>query len=102
MISRSSPFTMGRLTNRELTAMMDSKLRTRLAAMSGLLVGFTVNALAQGPVPVPVPAPGGAAAPAPAPVSAPGFSSGMGVNAGIFVVLAGGCLYAICRGSRRV
>jgi hypothetical protein len=48
----------------------------------------------------PVVTPNGTAAPPP--VAAPGFNGAMGINAGLFVALAGAALYAVCRGSRRV
>lgn len=77
--------------------MMRTMLRHH--AMAGTIgLAMTLSAFAQQPV---VP-PNGAAAPAPAPVTAPGFNGAMGINAGIFVVLAGAALYAVCRGSRRV
>jgi hypothetical protein len=60
-----------------------------------VFTALSLSAFAQGPV---VP-PGGAA---PAPVAAPGGGSDLWINAGLFALLAGGALFAICRGSNRV
>jgi hypothetical protein len=68
-------------------------MNLRIFMAAGAIGLATVSAVfAQAPVPTP----------APAPVAAPSFNSGMGINAGIFVVLAGAALYAVCRSSSRV
>jgi hypothetical protein len=74
-------------------------LTVRCSVAAGVIgLATALAAIAQQPVV----APNGTAAPAPAPVAAPGFNGAMGINAGIFVALAGAALYAVCRGSRRV
>jgi hypothetical protein len=63
---------------------------------AAMLVLAAAAADAQVTVPVPTPNQGSG------PVAVSSVGSDLWINAGIFVALAGGALFAVCRGSRRV